>query len=287
MSTLRKKDKIGRSIEECSNHTVEGQMMKCKYGMPTLLEFESLKENIQLCNILGLDFIEINLNFPYCDYLINDPAELSELLRTNNLFATIHMPEEINLASFNKRIRETHLSVFEDVCKWGVEFGCNKITFHLNEGIIVTLPHGKVALNNQYESLVISHLRDSFELLSELQSKYGVSFCLENTTFSDMSEQVFEIAADYGIGNTFDIGHDAKNGFGAGIYYKDNQEMVRHIHLHDYDGKSDHLELFKGGLDIKSVIEYAEEKSLSVVIEVKSRDELESSVKALHKRGLR
>lgn len=34
------------------------------FGMPTLAENASLTENLQLCRELGLDFIELNMNFP-------------------------------------------------------------------------------------------------------------------------------------------------------------------------------------------------------------------------------
>ena len=34
--------------------------------MPILVEFHSLSENIDLCKKLNLDFIELNLDIPYC-----------------------------------------------------------------------------------------------------------------------------------------------------------------------------------------------------------------------------
>ncbi|MCR5064045.1 MAG: hypothetical protein K6A89_12265 [Treponema sp.] len=35
-----------------------------QFGMPTLIENKSLKENIELCSRLGLNFIELNMNLP-------------------------------------------------------------------------------------------------------------------------------------------------------------------------------------------------------------------------------
>ena len=35
-----------------------------QYGMPTLIENNTLEENAALCQSLGLKFIELNLNFP-------------------------------------------------------------------------------------------------------------------------------------------------------------------------------------------------------------------------------
>ena len=35
-----------------------------QFGMPTLIENRTLAENISLCKELGLNFIELNMNFP-------------------------------------------------------------------------------------------------------------------------------------------------------------------------------------------------------------------------------
>ncbi len=38
--------------------------MKMQFGMPTLIENRTLQDNIDLCKSLGLQFIELNMNFP-------------------------------------------------------------------------------------------------------------------------------------------------------------------------------------------------------------------------------
>ena len=45
------------------------EVIELQYGMPTLIENQSLAENISLCKELGLKFIELNMNFP--EYQIN------------------------------------------------------------------------------------------------------------------------------------------------------------------------------------------------------------------------
>ena len=37
-----------------------------KVGMPILFEFNTIEENLKLAKELGLDFVELNLNFSYC-----------------------------------------------------------------------------------------------------------------------------------------------------------------------------------------------------------------------------
>ena len=38
--------------------------MNLQFGMPTLIENRTLEDNIALCTELGLNFIELNMNFP-------------------------------------------------------------------------------------------------------------------------------------------------------------------------------------------------------------------------------
>lgn len=35
-----------------------------QFGMPTLIENRTLEDNIRLCKKLGLQFLELNMNFP-------------------------------------------------------------------------------------------------------------------------------------------------------------------------------------------------------------------------------
>jgi len=35
-----------------------------QFGMPTLIENRTLQENVALCSALGLQFIELNMNYP-------------------------------------------------------------------------------------------------------------------------------------------------------------------------------------------------------------------------------
>ncbi|WP_259473503.1 hypothetical protein [Clostridium estertheticum] len=39
-------------------------MKKIDFGMPTLIETNSIESCVKLCKELGLDFIELNMNLP-------------------------------------------------------------------------------------------------------------------------------------------------------------------------------------------------------------------------------
>lgn len=262
--------------------------MRNTFGMPTLLELDSLEKNIEFCKKLGLDFIELNLNFPYCDYSRISGRDVAKILDENGIFATIHFPEEINLASFHPKLREANIHMFEEVCQWASEFKCDKMTIHLNDGVKVTLPQGKVKLHDIYSHVVLENLKESFEKMAVIASRYHVAICLENTSFDENTVQIFnEISLIDNIGFTWDIGHDSKTGGLASKYYLENSDRVRHMHIHDYNGKSDHLTLFEGDLYIEGALEFARKNSLLTVLEVKSAKDLEVSVRRLEEKGLK
>jgi len=50
-----------------------------QFGIPTLIENRTLEENAVLCRSLGLQFIELNMNFP--EYRTENLERTDELLR--------------------------------------------------------------------------------------------------------------------------------------------------------------------------------------------------------------
>ena len=50
-----------------------------QFGMPTLIENRTLEENVSLCSSLGLQFIELNMNFP--EYQVDKLEQIDDLIR--------------------------------------------------------------------------------------------------------------------------------------------------------------------------------------------------------------
>ncbi len=78
--------------------------------MPTLIENHTLQDNINLCKALGLQFIEINMNFP--EYQIDKLEEIDKFYTPANdaeIYYTIHLDENLNIADFNTLIANAYL----------------------------------------------------------------------------------------------------------------------------------------------------------------------------------
>ena len=67
------------------------------YGMPTLIELENLEENCALCHELGLDFVEINMNFPEFQSEFFAVEKYASLKEKYGIYFTIHLPENLDV----------------------------------------------------------------------------------------------------------------------------------------------------------------------------------------------
>lgn len=256
--------------------------MTCKFGMPTLIEKDSILDNVILCNELGLDFIELNMNLPYC---INaDIEELLKLKEEYDIEFTLHFPEEIDFGCFYEEIRQANIILFNNIAKWASEFGVEKINIHLNPGVHFTLPEEKVFVYDKYRDRFIEKFMDSMIRITEIASSFGIEVCVENMKIHEFMEETFKRMLNIeNLYFTWDVGHDAMSNYKMERIYLKHPHKVSHMHLHDYNGNSDHQILFDGIIPIKERIKFAKENNLTVVIETKTEEALRKSVERLQR----
>ena len=101
----------------------------------------------------------------------------------------------------------------------------------------------------------------------------------ENTKIHDFTNLAIETIMKYDyLGFTLDIGHNEKNDNKAYPLFK-KMGKIRHIHIHDFDGKNDHLPIGTGTIDFTKY--KTEIKKNYIVIEVKAKEQLISSIKKI------
>lgn len=127
-----------------------------QFGMPTLIENRTLEDNVTLCSSLGLRLIELNMNFP--EYQIDKLEQTEALIRTAEkaqIYYTIHLDENLNIADFNKLVSDAYLETVRrtiEVAKkllflrdsYGDTRQPLTLNMHMNHGIHITLPDRKV-----------------------------------------------------------------------------------------------------------------------------------------------
>ena len=265
--------------------------MTMQFGMPTLIENKTLTENVELCSRLGLNFIELNMNFPEyqidklenADYFIN-------AARNKGLYYTIHLDENLNIADFNPLVAEAYLDTVRRTVDVAKVFLClledkelpMVINMHMHHGIHITLPDSKVQM---YERDFDSYIH-SFEAFREQCEKWigdsNIRIVIENTDgFRAYEKKAVEFLLESPVfGLTWDIGHSkAAKEIDVPFILKHEDKLI-HFHIHDgsEEPPKNHLALGDGEIDLRERLEKAKALNARCVLETKTIAALEKSV---------
>lgn len=258
------------------------------WGMPTLIEQSGIEENIKLCKMLGLDFIELNMNMPDYQPNVLEVEKLTYLMNKHNIFYTIHMPEELDIANFNDKIRKANIEVVSDVIKLSKKLKIPIINMHMNMGIYFTLPTERIYLYEKYQSSYMKKISIFGDLVEELLKGSNIKLSIENTGIYDIAyitKAVDNLMEKESIILTWDIGHDYSSGNKDEIYIKSSINKIRHMHIHDAIGKNDHLPAFSGEIDIIKKLEVGMINNSTCVLETKTIKGLKESIYNLQAKG--
>ncbi len=255
-----------------------------QFGMPTLIETPKIEECAKLCSDLGLDFIELNNNFPWYLLDVIDPEIYNEISRKYHIFFTIHLEEELNVCSFNQKVAEAYLNTVKDAIELAKQLNAPIINMHLNSGIYVTLPERKVYLFQEYKELFLQKLTDFRVFCEQAIGDSGIKICVENAGgFMDFARAGIEMLLESQVfALTFDIGHDHTEEGVDEPFIRAHKDRLIHMHLHDGLGKRNHMVLGDGEIDLKDKFALAKECNCRCVLETKTIIGLTKSVERLH-----
>lgn len=222
---------------------------------------KNIFEQIQRVSRYGFDEIEINTNpSPYLRGIwARDALMLVNLKKLKKLLKKfkridLHAPYQyefdVSLVSIHPLIRELSLKETELAIKLCGELNGRIATFH-----------------SGYSSQKWEDVKDEFTStlarLNRVAGKFGVKLGLEvGEYFLDLKR--FKMLNEFeNIGITLDLGHINfnYNGKPACSVYGNIEGFIRkfrdkilHVHVHDFDGRKDHLGLGKGKTDFKGII---------------------------------
>jgi sugar phosphate isomerase/epimerase len=259
-------------------------------GMPTLIELPDLAANVDLCQRLGLSFIEFNTDLPANQPDALPADALAGIRRQHGLDFTLHLPEKLDLGAFQGDIRQGHLACAMKLIEWAGQAGMTKATMHLNPGVYFTLPAQRVWLYEKHQADYLANLTGSMDRLVEWCRRCGVLLLVDNLghRMPFVSATLAALLARYnkGLGLTWDVGHDAAVAYGDSPFIRQHLDRVAHMHLHDFDGKSAHQPLMTGSVDVRAFLDIARTHGLSVVLETKTPEALAASVANLRSAGI-
>ena len=266
-----------------------------QFGMPTLIENQTLEDNINLCSSLGLNFIELNMNFPEYQIMCLEQTEhLSELARKAGIYYTIHLDENLNIADFNSLVSDAYLETVRrsiDVAKKLLPLrdlygDCSQpltLNMHMHHGIFITLPDRKVQM---YDRNFDTYMRSFSVFRSKCEEWIGdsdIRIAVENTDgFREYEKKAIEFLLESEkFGLTWDIGHSKATGEKDVPFIMEHSDKLIHFHIHDGSElpPRNHLALGDGEIDLKDRLKFAEERNARCVLETKTIEALKKSVK--------
>lgn len=273
-------------------------MYNVDFGMPTLIENDSLDKNIELAKSLELKFIELNMNFP--EYQIDKLSKWEEFYEkalNAGLYYTIHLDETLNVADFNPLVREAYLETVRrtiEVAKrflpLNEKFGKKEnppmiINMHMCHGIYITLPDRKVQMYDRDFDIYKAFFGSFMEKVVKWIDGANIRINIENTDgFKEYEKKVVDMLLESEcFGLTWDIGHSKAVGEKDVDYILSHKDKLCHMHIHDGSEvpPKNHQALGTGEIDLNSRLGTAGETGSRCVLETKTVEALRESVKWL------
>lgn len=258
-------------------------MNQINYGIPTLIETNTLRECAKLCAELGLDFIELNMNLP--QYQLNkiNADYFKNIADKYGIYYTIHLDENLNVCDFNSYVADAYKKTVADTVEIAKQLDIKVLNMHMAKGVYFTLPDRKVLLFSEYKEQYINSIVDFRNMCEAAIGENDIKICIENCDgYEEFQKEAIEQLLESKVfALTFDVGHNHGIGGTDKEFIMKHKDRLCHIHLHDAKGRNNHLALGTGETDIKQYITLAKEQNCRVVLETKTIDGLKQSVEWL------
>ena len=252
------------------------------YGMPSLVELHSVEESIALCKELGLSFLELNSNFPNQQLRLLDPDALKKLAEEAGIFYTLHLNDEMYVADFNDLVSNAYCEAVSEAIGFAKKTGIEILNMHLSNGACYTMPEKKIYFYEAYETQYLEKIRIFRDLCEEWVGDSPIRICIENTNgYLPFQQRALMCLIESPVfGFTLDIGHNyCANGADEQLILS-KPHRLHHLHLHDAQGKQDHLPFGHGQIALDPYIALAADRT--AVIEVKTVEGLRKSLEWLN-----
>ena len=260
-------------------------MKLINYGMPTLIETNTLADCAKLCAELGLDFIELNMNLPQYQLERIDADYFRSIADKYGIYYTIHLDENLNVCDFNPYVAEAYIKTVSDTIKIAKQLDIKVLNMHMSKGVYFTLPDRKVFLFSEYKEQYLKSIIRFRDMCENAIGENDIKICIENCDgYEDFRKEAIELLLESkAFALTFDVGHNHGIGGTDEEFIIKHKDRLHHIHLHDAKGRKNHLALGTGEMDIEKYINLTNEHNCRVVLETKTVDGLKQSVEWLKK----
>lgn len=243
------------------------------FGMPALIELKSLEACAALCQALDLQFVELNMNLPEYQADRIEADAFAEIARRYGIYYTIHLDENLNPCDFNEKLAAAHTETVLQTIALAKQLSIPVLNMHLSRGVYFTLPEKKVYLFDEYMDIYLARLTIFRNLCEKAIGGADIKICIENAGGYDqefLQKGLALLLESRTFALTFDIGHNAGVGGRDEAIIMRHKDRLCHMHMHDAMGKSSHLPLGAGELDLPEYLCLASAMKCRVVLETKT-----------------
>ena len=186
-------------------------------------------------------------------------------------------------ASHDRERRDRHLSELEATLRLAHDLGARPIVVHPGLIDCGDLPPAEASESVRAEAL--DHLADFLARGAHLAEDTGTVLCVENLfhTPGNVIQSYEELVAlvetvgSPAVGITLDVGHaDLSDGLPSALAAF--APHLRHVHVHDSDGRRDHREVGRGTVDFAAHAETLARYPFTMAIESRDEDDDEGCV---------
>lgn len=149
------------------------------FGMPTLIELDSLSDTVSLCKALGLRFVELNMNLPWYQPDKLSADMLSPFL-DGTVYFTIHLDENLDPWHFNPLISKACTDTALAAIRVAGETGIPVLNMHMNHGVYFKLPGQQVYLYSRFRDEYMRKTREFRDACEQAIGNRAIKICVEN-----------------------------------------------------------------------------------------------------------
>ena len=255
--------------------------MDILFGMPGMIELRDAEDCARVCRELGLDFVELNSNFPQYQLRAMDAGALNRIAEDYGIGYTIHLDDEMNVAEFNPYVAEAYRRTAREFIDLAKQIGAKKINMHLSRGAKYTLPTKVIYFFEAYLEEYLANMRLFRDTCEEAIGDSGILVCVENTNgFTNFQRDALEVLLESPVfALTLDVGHNYCADCVDEEWVLAHAHRLSHMHIHDaLEGSKDHRPLGTGEIDVTRWLALAAECNCTVVLETKTVEGLRQSV---------
>jgi sugar phosphate isomerase/epimerase len=213
-----------------------------------------------------------------------DVGDINLMRERYGLAFTIHADEQLNPFDFNPRVSECYFDVMRDTIGLAKKIGASVINMHLLRGVYVTLPDKVLLLSDVYRGEYLTRVGAFIEMCEREIGDAPIKIAIENVDSNPFTEsqtaalELFMRSDKFGL--TLDTGHEHCLGYADSHVFARYPDKLVHMHLHDARGRSAHLPLGTGEVDIAEKIALLGDGT-TCLVEVKTVAGMQESIKYL------